>query len=128
MSHNLNIDVKDVAVDGTLTNGKLLFFVYKTNVTNQSYVDLFEYEFFRIKNIILLVNIFPCNKNRVDKIVDIYFTLNMLQPFLVGPGLVFIVYPEGIAQMPFAPVWAFLFFFMLLTLGLDSEVINTKCF
>ncbi|MEQ2196997.1 hypothetical protein XENOCAPTIV_020501, partial [Xenoophorus captivus] len=37
------------------------------------------------------------------------------------PGLVFIVYPQAFASMPVSQLWAFLFFFMLLCLGLDSE-------
>ncbi len=46
-----------------------------------------------------------------------------------GSTLVFIVYPEAIATMPWAPVWAVFFFLMLLTLGLDSSVCSAKfCF
>uniref|UniRef100_H3BX90 Transporter n=1 Tax=Tetraodon nigroviridis TaxID=99883 RepID=H3BX90_TETNG len=38
-----------------------------------------------------------------------------------GPGLVYVVYPQAFANMPVAQLWAVLFFFMLLCLGLDSE-------
>lgn len=41
----------------------------------------------------------------------------------LGPGLVYVVYPQAFANMPVAQLWAVLFFLMLLCLGLDSEVI-----
>lgn len=40
----------------------------------------------------------------------------------LGSELVFIVYPHTIALMNWSTLWAILFFFMLITLGIDSTV------
>ena len=50
--------------------------------------------------------------------------LNIFLNSVSGPGLVFVIYPEAVSKLPLPQLWSVMFFAMLLSIGIGSQVIG----
>ena len=90
----------------------MMLLIRVCNVCNSDYLieEKFLFSFSKVLGLSLRFIILKNLKSTVSTI------------FLSGAGLAFVAYPAAVAKLPLAPLWAFLFFFMLFNLGLDSQV------
>lgn len=69
----------------------------------------------------LISNMTALNKTKLYELEECSLA-HMLDSAAEGTGLAFIVFTQAIVELPGAPFWAVLFFTMLLSLGLGSQI------
>lgn len=58
----------------------------------------------------------------------VHFIYKLVKLFMLGPGLIFVVYAEGLSTMSAAPFWSVWFYFMISLLGFTSQVSGSFTF
>lgn len=97
--------------------GNVLFASYKKE-NEDIYVSAFWIPIITMMFAVMCAVINFCYLGHLSYLINV----NIEDLPLVGTDLAFITYPSALCLLPYPNLWAILFFFMLITLGIDSQV------